>query len=178
MSAAPLLSVRDARVGFATARGTLRAIDGVSFDLHKGRTLCIVGESGSGKSMLVRSLIGLVSGGAGTEFGGQVPLEGQDLRALSGARLRATLGREIGIFFQDPMISLNPVMKIGRQIGEGLRHNRVLDASAASRRAVELLAEVGIPEPARRARQYPHELSGGCASAWRSPSPSPASPSC
>ena len=89
MSAAPLLSVRDARVGFATARGTLRAVDGVSFDLHRGRTLGIVGESGSGKSMLVRSLIGLVSGGAGTEIGGQVLLEGEDLRALApGATVR------------------------------------------------------------------------------------------
>jgi peptide/nickel transport system ATP-binding protein len=161
VSTAPLLSVRDARVAFATARGTLRAVDGVSFDLHNGRTLGIVGESGSGKSVLVRSLIGLMSAGPGAEIGGQVLLEGRDLRSLSGAELRGVLGREIGIVFQDPMTSLNPVMKIGKQIGEGLQLNRGLDASAASRRAVELLAEVGIPEPERRAHQYPHELSGG-----------------
>ncbi len=161
MNDSPLLSVRDARVSFATARGALRAVDGVTFDLHKGRTLGIVGESGSGKSVLVRSLIGLVGTDSGAEVGGQVLLEDQDLRTLPGARLRTLLGRDIGIVFQDPMTSLNPVMKIGRQIGEGLQLNRGLDRAAAGRRAVELLAEVGIPEPERRARQYPHELSGG-----------------
>jgi peptide/nickel transport system ATP-binding protein len=161
VNAAPLLSVRDARVGFATARGILRAVDGVSFDLQSGRTLGIVGESGSGKSVLVRSLIGLLSAGPGADIGGQVLLEGRDLRTLSAAQLRSVLGREIGIVFQDPMTSLNPVMKNGRQIGEGLQLNRGLDSSGASQRAVELLAEVGIPEPERRAHQYPHEWSGG-----------------
>ncbi len=158
---APLLSVRDARVGFATARGPLRAVDGVSFDLQAGRTLGIVGESGSGKSVLVRSLIGLVGEASGAQVAGQVLLDGRDLRSLSPAEMRAVLGREIGIVFQDPMTSLNPVMKIGRQIGEGLRLNRGMDAAAAARRAVDLLAEVGIPEPERRAAQYPHEMSGG-----------------
>jgi peptide/nickel transport system ATP-binding protein len=161
MTAAPLLSVRDARVGFATSRGTLRAVDGVSFDLLGGRTLGVVGESGSGKSVLVRSLIGLVSTESGAQVSGDVLLEGQDLRTMPAERLRSLLGRDIGIVFQDPMTSLNPVMKIGKQIGEGLQLNRGLDRSAAARRAVELLAEVGIPEPERRARQYPHELSGG-----------------
>ena len=161
MSDAPFLSVRDARVGFATARGPLRAVDGVSFDLQAGRTLGIVGESGSGKSVLVRSLIGLVGEASGALVAGQVLLDGRDLRSLSPAEMRAVLGREIGIVFQDPMTSLNPVMKIGRQIGEGLRLNRGMDAAAAARRAVELLAEVGIPEPERRAAQYPHEMSGG-----------------
>ena len=161
VNVAPLLSVRDARVSFATARGALRAVDGVSFDLLGGRTLGIVGESGSGKSVLVRSLIGLVGEGSGAQVAGKVLLDGQDLRTLPGAQLRALLGRDIGIVFQDPMTSLNPVMKIGKQIGEGLQLNRGLDRSAAARRAVELLAEVGIPEPESRARQYPHELSGG-----------------
>lgn len=161
MSIAPLLSVRDARVGFPTVRGLLRAVDGVSFDLTSGRTLGIVGESGSGKSVLVRSLIGLVGAASGAEVAGTVMLEDHDLRALPPAQLRALLGRDIGIVFQDPMTSLNPVMKIGRQIGEGLRLNRGLDRTAAARRAIELLAEVGIPEPERRAGQYPHELSGG-----------------
>jgi peptide/nickel transport system ATP-binding protein len=156
-----LLSVRDARVSFATARGPLRAVDGVSFDLAAGRTLGIVGESGSGKSVLVRSLIGLVTASGGTEVGGTVLLEGADLRTLPAERVRQILGREVGIVFQDPMTSLNPVMKIGRQIGEGLQLNRGLDATAAARRAVELLTEVGIPEAERRATQYPHELSGG-----------------
>jgi peptide/nickel transport system ATP-binding protein len=156
-----LLSVRDARVTFATARGGLKAVDGVSFDLAAGRTLGIVGESGSGKSVLVRSLIGLVSANAATNVGGEVLFEGKDLRRLPDARLRAVLGRDVGIVFQDPMTSLNPVMKIGAQIGEGLQLNRGADAAAAARRAVELLAEVGIPEPERRARQYPHEMSGG-----------------
>ena len=158
---APLLSVRDARVGFGTVRGLLRAVDGVSFDLQAGRTLGIVGESGSGKSVLVRSLIGLVGSGSGAIVGGEVRLDGQDVRGLSAKNFRQLLGRDIGIVFQDPMTSLNPVMKIGRQIGEGLRLNRGLDATAAARRAVELLVEVGIPEPERRASQYPHELSGG-----------------
>jgi ABC-type dipeptide/oligopeptide/nickel transport system ATPase component len=111
--------------------------------------------------VLVRSLIGLLSARPGADIGGQVLLEGRDLRTLSAAQLPERAGREIGIVFQDPMTSLNPVMKIGRQIGEGLQLNRGLDSSGASRRAVELLAEVGIPEPERRAHQYPHELSGG-----------------
>ena len=161
MSGAPLLSVREARVGFFTARGPLRAVDGVSFDLEKGQTLGIVGESGSGKSVLVRSLIGLVGESSGAEVGGQVQFEGRDLRALPAREFRGVLGRDIGVVFQDPMTSLNPVMKIGRQIGEGLRLNRGLDAKAAAVRAVELLTEVGIPEAERRAGQYPHELSGG-----------------
>ncbi|TAJ85587.1 MAG: ABC transporter ATP-binding protein [Reyranella sp.] len=160
-SQAPLLSVRNAEVSFSTARGPLRAVDGVSFDLHEGRTLGIVGESGSGKSVLVRSLIGLVGAGSGAGVAGQVLFEGRDLRGLSPREFRGVLGTEIGIVFQDPMTSLNPVMKIGRQIGEGLRLNRGLDSKAAARRAVELLSEVGIPEPERRARQYPHEMSGG-----------------
>jgi peptide/nickel transport system ATP-binding protein len=160
-SAAPLLSVRNAQVSFSTARGPLRAVDGVSFDLHEGRTLGIVGESGSGKSVLVRSLIGLVGAGSGAGVGGEVLFEGRDLRSLSPREFRKVLGTEIGIVFQDPMTSLNPVMKIGRQIGEGLRLNRGLDAKVAARRAVELLNEVGIPEPERRAGQYPHEMSGG-----------------
>ena len=161
MSDRPILSVRDARVGFNAARGTVRAVDGVSFDLGAGRTLGIVGESGSGKSVLVRSLIGLVSTTTGVEVEGQVLFEGGDIRKLAPAEFRGLLGRDIGIVFQDPMTSLNPVMKIGRQIGEGLRLNRGFDRSAADRRSVELLAEVGIPEPERRAGQYPHEMSGG-----------------
>ena len=160
-SKAPLLSVRNAQVSFSTARGPLRAVDGVSFDLHAGRTLGIVGESGSGKSVLVRSLIGLVGAGSGAGVAGEVLFEGRDLRSLSPHEFRSVLGTEIGIVFQDPMTSLNPVMKIGRQIGEGLRLNRGLDSKAAARRAVELLNEVGIPEPERRAGQYPHEMSGG-----------------
>jgi peptide/nickel transport system ATP-binding protein len=160
-SQAPLLSVRNAQVSFSTARGPLRAVDGVSFDLHEGRTLGIVGESGSGKSVLVRSLIGLVGAGSGAGVGGEVLFEGRDLRGLSPRDFRRVLGTEIGIVFQDPMTSLNPVMKIGRQIGEGLRLNRGLESKAAARRAVELLNEVGIPEPERRAAQYPHEMSGG-----------------
>ncbi|MCC8428560.1 ABC transporter ATP-binding protein [Reyranella aquatilis] len=155
------MSVREARVGFFTARGPLRAVDGVSFDLEKGQTLGIVGESGSGKSVLVRSLIGLVGESSGAEVGGQVLFEGRDLRALPAREFRGVLGRDIGVVFQDPMTSLNPVMKIGHQIGEGLRLNRGLDARAAAARAVELLTEVGIPEAERRAGQYPHELSGG-----------------
>jgi peptide/nickel transport system ATP-binding protein len=120
-----------------------------------------VGESGSGKSVLVRSLIGLVGASSGAEVAGQVLFDGQDLRALPAREFRGVLGRDIGVVFQDPMTSLNPVMKIGRQIGEGLRLNRGLDARAAALRAVELLTEVGIPEAERRAGQYPHELSGG-----------------
>ncbi len=137
-------------------------MDGVSFELAEGRTLGIVGESGSGKSVLVRSLIGLVSATTGVEVArARCCSRARTFGSLSAADFRRVLGSEIGIVFQDPMTSLNPVMKIGRQIGEGLRLNRGLDRAAADKRAVELLSEVGIPEPERRAGQYPHELSGG-----------------
>ena len=161
MNDPPLLAVRDARVSFATPRGKLRAVDGVSFEVRSGQTLGIVGESGSGKSVLVRSLIGLIRSAPGVEISGEVLLEGRSLRAMPAREFRAMLGTEVGIVFQDPMTSLNPVMKIGKQIGEGLQLHRGLDAGAAARRAVELLAEVGIPDPERRAHQYPHEMSGG-----------------
>ena len=137
-SPAPLLSVRNAQVSFSTARGPLRAVDGVSFDLREGRTLGIVGESGSGKSVLVRSLIGLVGAGSGAGVGGEVLFEGRDLRSLSPREFRSVLGTEIGIVFQDPMTSLNPVMKIGNQITESLRYHLDMSKSDARDTAVAL----------------------------------------
>ena len=157
----PLLEVVDLRTHFALPRGLLKAVDGVSFTLAAGRTLGIVGESGSGKSVLARSLIGLLPGGVTRTPGGQVIFGGRDLRALPERTMRTVRGREIAMIFQDPMTSLNPVLTIGRQIGQVLRQHTDLSSAAAAERAVELLSEVGIPDPRQRAREYAHRLSGG-----------------
>ena len=156
----PLLEVVDLVTHFVTERGLARAVDGVSLTVERGRTLGIVGESGSGKTVLARSIMGLLPR-AGVRRGGKVLFEGQDLLGLSDRDLRDIWGAEIAMVFQDPMTSLNPVVRIGRQITESLRHHLQLGKAAARARAIDLLASVGIPEPARRFDQYPHELSGG-----------------
>ena len=155
----PLLSVRDLRTHISTPRGLVKAVEGVSFDLYRGRTLGLVGESGSGKSMLVRSLIGITPGRA--ERSGQIWMDGEDLLSLSRKQLRGYLGRRVAMIFQDPMTSLNPVVRIGRQLTEAPMKHLGLDRKRAREVALDLLVQVGIPEPERRMNQYPHQLSGG-----------------
>jgi oligopeptide/dipeptide ABC transporter ATP-binding protein len=157
----PLLTATGLSTSFLTDRGQVRAVDGVDLTLDSGRVLGLVGESGSGKSVLVRSIMGLYRNDARVVRGGSVVLAGRDLTALSARQLRDLWGPEIAIVFQDPMSALNPVMRIGRQITEMLRHHLGVPRSAAGARAVELLASVGMPDPERRAREYPHQLSGG-----------------
>ncbi len=154
-----LLSVEDVSVELPTPRGALRAVDGVDLALAPGRTLGVVGESGSGKTMLSRAVLGLLPKRA--SLGGRVMFEGQDLARLSPAALRRLRGPALAVVFQDPMSSLNPVLTIGTQIVETLNAHLGIARHAATRRAVELLASVGIPAPEQRLRQYPHQLSGG-----------------
>ena len=157
----PLLEVDDLQTHFNLPHGTLRAVDGVSFTLDAGRTLGIVGESGSGKSVLARSIIGLLPMAQARKAGGRVLFAGRDLRQLSEAQMRQVRGRQIAMIFQDPLTSLNPVLTIGRQIVQVLRQHTDLSTAAAKARAVELLNEVGIPDPKQRAAEYAHRMSGG-----------------
>jgi peptide/nickel transport system ATP-binding protein len=154
-----LIEVEDLSVTFATERGSLRAVSGVSLSLEPSRSVGIVGESGSGKTMLSRAMLRLLPMNATVR--GSVRFDGKDLLTMPSGALRRLRGRELAVVFQDPMTSLNPVLSVGSQIAETLREHMGLGSNAAFGRAVELLAEVGIPEPARRARQYPHHLSGG-----------------
>ena len=155
-----LMEARDLATHFKTARGIVRAVDGVSFTLERGKALGIVGESGSGKTILSRSLMGLLPK-KGTIRTGEVIFEGQPIHDLSVSAMRRYWGREMAMVFQDPMSSLNPLMKIGHQIGEPLKLHLGMDKSASWATAERLLADVGIPEAGRRLNQYPHELSGG-----------------
>jgi len=146
-------------VTLPTPRGLLRAVDGVDLTLPAGRTLGVVGESGCGKTMLSRAILQLLPKRAALK--GRVMFDGRDLASLPPEELRRLRGPELAVVFQDPMTSLNPVLTIGTQIIETLQAHLGLDAANATRRAIELLAEVGIPAPAQRLRQYPHQLSGG-----------------
>jgi len=157
----PFLQVDNLKTYFELPHGMLRAVDGVSFSLEAGRTLGVVGESGSGKSVLARSIIGLLSASVARLPEGRVLFDGRDLRQLSEREMRKIRGPEIAMIFQDPLTSLNPVMTIGRQISQVLRQHTDLSAAAARERAVELLAEVGIPDPRQRANEYAYRLSGG-----------------
>ena len=158
---APLLQVIDQHTAFPTARGLLQAVNGVSFSLERGRTLGIVGESGSGKSVLARSIMRLLPSTARTGPGSSVLLDGRNMSTMTERDLRRVRGREMAIIFQDPMTSLNPVLTVGAQIGETLVHHMGMSRKAARRRAIELLGAVGLPQPAVRVDQYPHQLSGG-----------------
>jgi peptide/nickel transport system ATP-binding protein/oligopeptide transport system ATP-binding protein len=161
MSAAPLLSVKDLRVGFVTEEGRVQAVDGVSFDLRPGEVLAIVGESGSGKSVTAQTLIGLTRS-PNSRIEGSVRLRDEELLEMGESQLQRVRGNEIAMIFQDPMTSLNPVYRVGRQIVEAIRaHDGSIDRGEARRRAVELLDSVGIPEAERRVDAYPHEFSGG-----------------
>jgi peptide/nickel transport system ATP-binding protein len=157
----PLLEVDDLRTWFRTPRGTVHAVDGVSFSLERGKTIGIVGESGSGKTVLSRSIMGLLPKSTTFHPTGRVMFDGQDLLKLPTREMRDIWGEEMAMVFQDPMTSLNPVVKIGRQITEGLEHHLHMSRGDAREAAVALLTSVGIPEPVRRLHQYPHELSGG-----------------
>ena len=161
MSAQPILSVRDLRVGFATEGGLLQAVDGVSFDLTPGEVLAIVGESGSGKSVTAQTMIGLTRS-KNSRIEGSVKLDGEELLEAEDATMRRLRGEKIGMVFQDPMTSFNPVYRIGNQIVEAIRaHQGGVDKKAARQRVVELFESVGIPNAAQRVDAYPHEFSGG-----------------
>ncbi len=155
----PLLVVESLSTTFRTARGRVRAVEDVSLSLQRGRTLGIVGESGSGKSVLSRSLMGLVPGYA--ERTGSVRFEGVEMTTASTKQLRELWGARMAMVFQDPMTALNPVQKVGNQLTESLREHLDYDRGRAKDTAVALLTSVGIPEPARRLKEYPHQLSGG-----------------
>jgi oligopeptide/dipeptide ABC transporter ATP-binding protein len=155
-----LLSVEDLRVEFWTRRGTVHAVNGVSFDIAPGETLGIVGESGCGKSVTSLAILGILPR-AGRVTGGRALFEGEDLIGRPDRELRRIRGREIAMIFQDPMTSLNPVLTVGRQIRESIETHFALDRKQAELRVVELLDQVGIPEAKRRARDYPHQFSGG-----------------
>jgi len=157
----PLLSVDGLRVGFVTEGGRVQAVDGVSFELAPGEVLAIVGESGSGKSVTAQTLIGLTRS-PNSRIEGSVRLRGEELIDAGDEELREVRGEQIGMVFQDPMTSFNPVYRIGVQIAEAIRAHRPQTRKAAGReRAIELLDSVGIPNAAQRVDDYPHEFSGG-----------------
>ncbi|MFF3014082.1 ABC transporter ATP-binding protein [Streptomyces sp. NPDC057939] len=158
MSDAPLLEVRDLSVTFTTPRGTVRAVDSLDFTVEAGRTLGIVGESGSGKSVTSLAVMGLHRG---AEVAGSIALAGQELTGLPEKRLSKLRGRRMAMIFQDPLSSLHPYYTVGEQIAEHFRVHFRAGRAAARKRAVDMLGEVGIPEPARRAGEYPHQFSGG-----------------
>ena len=155
-----MLEVTDLRTHFRTERGIVRAVDGVSFTLERGKCLGIVGESGSGKTVLSRTLMGLLPS-SNTITSGSVKFKGQEILGRSVKEMRKLWGREMSMVFQNPMTSLNPLMKIGQQIGEPLQLHLSMSKDDARATAEQLLRDVRIPEPSRRLNQYPHELSGG-----------------
>lgn len=156
-----LLEVKDLAISFRTRGGEVQAIRGVSFHVNKGETLAIVGESGSGKSVTSQAVMKLVPQPAGEYKRGQILFDGQDLIGKNEKQMQKIRGKEIGMIFQDPMTSLNPMMKVGRQITEVLFKHEKISKEAAYKRGIELLTLVGIPSPERRFQQYPHEFSGG-----------------
>jgi peptide/nickel transport system ATP-binding protein len=155
-----LLEVENLQTHFRTPDGINRAVDGVTFHVNAGETVAIVGESGCGKSVTSMSILRLIPEPPG-KIAGAIRFQGRDLLTLSDREMRAIRGNEISMIFQEPMTSLNPVLTVGRQIGETLRLHQGLSARQAEEKAVEMLTLVGIPEPRRRVREYPHQLSGG-----------------
>ena len=160
MARQPLLSVEDLRVEFWTQRGTVHAVNGISFDIAPGETLGIVGESGCGKSVTSLALMGILPR-AGRITGGTAMFGDRDLFTLSDGELRRIRGRDIAMIFQDPMTSLNPVLTIGRQIREAIEAHFDMSKADANRRVADLLEQVGIPSPDIRLKDYPHQFSGG-----------------
>jgi oligopeptide/dipeptide ABC transporter ATP-binding protein len=154
-----LLEVEDLRVAFAVGGREVRAVDGVSYQVESGRTLAIIGESGSGKTVGCRAIMGLLP--AGTEVSGSARLRGTELIGLSDGQLRRHRGSDMAMVFQDPARSLNPTMRVGKQITEAIRTHRKVTRSDARDQAIELLRLVRIPAPERRFSEYPHQLSGG-----------------
>lgn len=155
-----LLEVESLQTHFRTAAGVNRAVDGVSFEVKRGQMLAIVGESGCGKSVTANSILRLVPQPSG-RIAGRIRFDGKDLLKLSNRAMRDIRGNHISMVFQEPMTSLNPVLTVGRQIGEPLRRHQHLDRKAVAQRTVELLSLVGIAEPHQRAGEYPHQISGG-----------------
>ena len=160
-AAGVVLDVAGLRTELTVGHGIIKAVDGMSFALARGEALAIVGESGCGKSMTALSLMRLVPEPPGKIVGGSVKLDGRDLLQFDEAAMRAVRGNDISMIFQEPMTSLNPVLTIGSQISEALWLHQDLSRSAALDKAVDMLRLVRIPEPARRAKEYPHQLSGG-----------------
>ena len=155
-----LLEVRDLQIHFRTATSVNRAVDGLSFDIHAGEALAVVGESGCGKSVTSMSILGLLPTPPG-KIAGEINFRGKDLLKASESQMRKMRGSEIGMIFQEPMTSLNPVFTIGQQIGESVRLHEKVSRAQARDRAIEMLRLVGIPSPDRRVDEYPHQLSGG-----------------
>jgi len=155
-----LLQVENLQTHFATPDGVVRAVDGVSFHVRAGETLAIVGESGCGKSVTAMSILRLIQEPPG-KISGRIFFDDHDLLALSEAEMRDIRGNQISMIFQEPMTSLNPVLTVGRQIGETLRLHQGLSTRDAEKKAIEILTLVGIPAAPRRVREYPHQLSGG-----------------
>jgi peptide/nickel transport system ATP-binding protein len=157
---APVLEVDDLRVRLRTPRGPAQVVNGLSYSVGPGETVAVVGESGSGKSVSVLALMGLLPARVAT-VSGRASLHGEDLLSMSRERLRRVRGPGVGMVFQDPMTSLNPVLTVGRQIAEGIRAHGEVTKDVARDRAADLLAEVGLPDPRKALDRYPHELSGG-----------------
>ena len=156
----PLLEIKNLKTVFSTTRGVIKAVDGVSLTVNAGETLGIVGESGCGKTMLALSVMRLIPAN-GQIAEGHVLFDGQDLLSLTEEEMREKRGRDIAMIFQEPMTSLNPVLRVGEQIAEAIRLHQHVPAKEALSLSVKLLDEVGIPEPERRVKDYPHQLSGG-----------------
>ena len=156
----PLLEVRDLKVHFPTPDGLVKAVDGLSFSIHRGETFGIVGESGSGKSVTCLTALGLTNRKS-AQIGGEVVFKGRDLLQLSGDELQSVRGKELAMVFQDPFASLHPMYRVGDQLVEAVRVHDDVSKKAAAQRVVELLAAVGIPRPRERFRDYPHQYSGG-----------------
>ncbi len=158
---AKLLEIENLHTQFFTSAGTVRAVDGISYTVDEGESVAIVGESGCGKSVSALSILRLIPDPPGRIVEGSIRFMGTDLLHVSDAEIRAVRGRRIAMVFQEPMTSLNPVLTVGRQITETLEHHLGMDGAAARARAVELLGMVGISDPERRLKQYPHHFSGG-----------------
>jgi oligopeptide transport system ATP-binding protein len=161
MAVENMLEVKDLEISFSTYAGEVQAVRGVTFDLRHGETLAIVGESGSGKSVTAKSIMRLLPEANSLVKGGEILFEGQDLLSLSEKRMQGIRGSKIAMVFQDPMTSLDPTMRVGRQITESLKKHLGMSGRRARERSVELMKMVGIPNAEARLRQYPHQFSGG-----------------
>ncbi len=156
-----LLEVTDLKTGFDTERGLIRAVDGITFEIDKGKTTGVVGESGCGKTVTAMSIVDLLPKPSGQILGGNIRLNGKELVGIESDKMHQIRGNEIGVIFQEPMAALNPVQRIGKQIMEALILHKGMNKREALQKAVELVEAVGIPSPERRVVEYPHQLSGG-----------------
>lgn len=157
----PLLTIRDLKTWFYTDQGIARAVDGVSFDLHAGKTLAVVGESGCGKSVTAMSILRLIPEPPGRIVGGSIQFDGRNLLECSPAEMRTIRGNDISMIFQEPMTSMNPTFRVGRQIAAAIQLHRDLSKADARAEAIRLLGQVGIPAPESRVDDFPHQMSGG-----------------